>query len=120
MSDEPVVVHEYDDLVDAGVPPRDCDTLLSQLRVDRTAQGDDGFVGRVPDWLIEEKDISPVRRRTNVVVGRIDHETEKAWLVVYDGAEAWLPNSVATRFVPGRDADLSSPQQTLDALGGDA
>jgi hypothetical protein len=120
VASDRVVVHEYNDLVNEDTAPRDRDTILRELRVGQAGGHDGSIVLHVPEWLLEEKDLSPVDGRTNVVAGRINYETEKAWLVAYDGAEAWLSKSVATEFVPARDADLSSPQQTLDALGGDA
>jgi hypothetical protein len=92
MSDD-VVIKGYADLInDSKLRGDDPDVVGLELR---ELGGDtDHLVAWLPGWLVDEKDVELVGRSGNVVSGQVDYETEKAYLVVVDGDEIWLPKSV--------------------------
>jgi hypothetical protein len=110
MGDD-VVIKGYADLVsDAKLPGDDPDTVARELQAH--GSDDDYLVAWIPDWLVDEKDIETNGRSDNVVSGRVDYETEKAYLLV-DGDEVWLPKSVIRVYRVAGDVDLEIPQHGL-------
>jgi len=115
MSDNTVTVTDHTDISEAhdGMTVQDVEAALAAL--------ESGWevVAFVPDWLLEDKDCVPRDVNSNVVVGHVEHETERAWLVSdHEGRDGWLPKSVAVRFEAGSEAHLTSPQQRLGARWG--
>lgn len=105
------IVEGYADLIsDPKLPGDDPDIIARELQ-ERT--GEDQLVAWLPEWLAEEKDIGTVGRSDHVVSGRVDHETEKAYLLVDGRDEAWLPKSVIRVFRAAPGAEISIPQRGL-------
>ena len=112
MTDGPTVVKGYADLIsDAKLHGDDPDIVARELE-DLTGQ-DDYIVAWLPDWLVEEKDIEPIGRSEHVVSGPVDHETEKAYLLVTDSGEVWLPKSVIREYRVAGDVEFTIPQTGL-------
>ena len=64
----------------------------------------------------DQEDVELVGRSDNVVSARVDYETEKAYLVVVDGDEIWLPKSVIRVYRTTGDVDLEIPLTRLDSF----
>jgi len=112
MTGDEILVKGYADLIsDPKLKGDDPDDVARELQ--DVGGEEDHLVAWLPDWLTEEKGLEPVGRSENVVSGRIDHETEDAYLVKDGRDEAWLPKSVirVSRLVPG--AEISIPQRGL-------
>jgi hypothetical protein len=112
MTDGEIFVKGYADLVsDRKLHGDDPDDVAREL--EDVGGEEDYLVAWLPDWLAEEKGLQPVGRSENVVSGRIDHETEDAYLVKDGRDDAWLPKSVIRvyRLAPG--AEISIPQRGL-------
>ena len=110
-----VVIKGYADLIsDAKLRGDDPDIVARELQAN--GENDDYLVAWLPDWLVDEKDVEPLGRSDNVVSGRVDYETEKAYLVVVDGDEIWLPKSVIRVYRVAGDIDLEIPQNNLDSF----
>jgi len=114
MSDE-VVIKGYADLArDSKLRGDDPDAVGLELQ---DLGGDtDSLVAWLPDWLVDEKDVELVGRSDNVVSGQVAGETEKAFLVVVDGDEIWLPKSVIRVYRTAGDVDLEIPVTRLDSF----
>ena len=115
MSDD-VVIKGYADLIsDSKLRGDDPDVVGRELQ---ELGGDtaDHVVAWLPDWLVDEKDVELVGRSDNVVSGQVAGETEKAYLVVVDGDEIWLPKSVIRVFRTTGDVDLEIPLTRLDSF----
>jgi len=114
MSDD-VVIEGYADLInDSKLRGDDPDVVGLELR---ELGGDtDHLVAWLPGWLVDEKDVELVGRSDNVVSGQVDYETEKAYLVVVDGDEIWLPKSVIRVYRTAGDVDLEIPLTRLDSF----
>jgi hypothetical protein len=112
-SEDVTVVKGYADLIsDPKLEGDDPDIIARELQ--EHGAKDDYFVVWLPDWLAEEKPIEPIDRSENVVSGRVDHETAKAYLLVDGRAEVWLPKSVIRVFRLEADVDdLQIPQSGL-------
>ncbi len=111
MGDD-VVIKGYADLIsDPKLPGDDPDIVARELQ----AHGgdDDYLVAWLPDWLVDEKDVELLGRSDNLVSGRVDYETEKAYLLLADGDEVWLPKSVIRVYRVAGDVDLEIPQHGL-------
>jgi hypothetical protein len=111
-SDSPVVAKGYADLVsDPKLEGDDPDDVARELQ---DVGGEEEYlVAWLPDWLAEEKDLKPVGRSENVVSGRIDHETEDAYLVKSGRDDAWLPKSVIRVYWLAPGVEISIPQRGL-------
>ena len=111
-SDDVILVKGYADLAsDAKLRGDEPDVVARELQ---DVGGEEEYlIARIPDWLAEEKDLEPVGRSENVISGRIDHETEDAYLVKDGRDDAWLPKSVIRvyRLAPG--SEISIPQRGL-------
>ena len=122
VTSDDVDVKGYADLIsDSKLRGDDPDVVGRELQ---DLGGDtDYLVAWLPGWLVDEKDVELVGRSHNVVSGRVDYETEKAYLVVVDGDEIWLPKSVIRVYRTAGDVDLEIPLTTLDRFasngGGD-
>lgn len=111
MPSDVVEVASYADLVsDDGLELQAADAIARAL-----VQDDAGAVVWTEAWLAAEKDIAPVDGAGQVFQGSIEAETEKAWLLAVDGAEAWIPKSQARRFRATDGAEIAVPQSELDA-----
>ena len=113
-----IAVEGYADLVsDRKLAGRDADLVAQELTA--YADVEDGIVAWVPEWILDEKDIDTVGRSEHVVSGRVDAETDKAYLVVSGHADAWLPKSVIRvyRLTPGL-SEIHVPQRDLGAFAG--
>jgi len=112
MSDD-VVIKGYSDLIsDSNLRGDDPDVV--GLKLQELGGDTDHVVAWLPGWLVDEKDVEPVGRSDNVVSGQVDYETEKAYLVVVDGYEIWLPKSVIRVYRTAGDVDLEIPLTRLD------
>jgi len=109
-SDDPVVVKGYADLAsDRNLKGDEPDVVARELQ---DVGGEEEYlVAWIPDWLAEEKDLEPVGRSENVISGRIDHETEDAYLVKDGRDDAWLPKSVIRLYRLAPEAEISIPQR---------
>lgn len=103
-----VTVEEYGDINIEEATVSDQDTIARCLQ---TADQDD-LVAFVPGWLRDEKDVEAV------IHERIEHETDKAFLVDIGGRDVWLPKSVITRFVAATGASIAIPQRGLGEFAG--
>ena len=103
-----VTVEEYDDIDVEEATISDRDTIARCLQ---TADQDD-IVAFVPSWLRDEKDVDAV------IHERIEHETDKAYLVDIGGRDVWLPKSVITRFVAAPGVTIAIPQRGLGEFAG--
>jgi hypothetical protein len=112
MSDHVETVRGYADLASDGSLAGDDPDIVARELGDRGGDPE-RVVAWLPDWLATEKDLDTAGRSDNVVAGRVDHETDKALLVVTDGGEAWLPKSVIRVFETADGADLEVPQVAL-------
>ena len=111
MSDD-IVIKGYADLISDGkLSGDDPDVVARELQ----AHGgdDDYLVAWLPDWLVDEKDVELLGRSDSLVSGRVDYETEKAYLLLTDGDEVWLPKSVIRAYRVADDIDLEIPQHGL-------
>jgi len=69
------------------------------------------------EWLTDEKDLQGIdTRHPEIVAGVIQRETDDAVLVSDGSADDWVPKSCACVFELADDADLSTPQEGLDAF----
>jgi hypothetical protein len=122
VTSDDVDVKGYADLIsDSKLRGDDPDVVGRELQ---DLGGDtDYLVAWLPGWLVDEKDVELVGRSDNVVSGQVDYETEKAYLVVVDGDEIWLPKSVIRVYRTAGDVDLEIPLTRLDRFasngGGD-
>jgi len=103
-----VTVEEYDDIDVEEATISDQDAIARCLQ---TADQDD-LVAFVPSWLRDEKDVDAV------IHERIEHETDKAYLVDIGGRDIWLPKSVITRLVAAPGATIAIPQRGLGEFTG--
>ncbi|WP_135828546.1 hypothetical protein [Halorussus halobius] len=114
-----VTVDSYSDLVsDSDLDLVDADTLASVLPA-----SDDQLAFWLPTWLAEEKPLTPVGQSDHVFVAEAvsERETEKAHYVRQGNAGVWIPKSVARIYHTRPDADIVSPQSSLDSpTGGSA
>jgi len=114
MSDD-VVIKGYADLIsDSKLRGDDPDAV--GLKLQELGGDTDYLVAWLPDWLVDEKDVELVGRSDNVVSGQVDYETEKAYLVVVDGDEIWLPKSAIRVYRTAGDVDLEIPLTRLDSF----
>lgn len=112
MMSEHVIIKGYADLVsERKLHGDDPDVVARELQ--DIGSGGKYLVAWLPDWLAEEKELEPVGRSENVVSGRIDHETEDAYLVKDGRDEAWLPKSVIRVYRLAQGAEISIPQRGL-------
>jgi hypothetical protein len=79
----------------------------------------------IPEWLRSEKDIVTVESADHLAVGRIEDYSEKAWRFEqrHDdiSTDEFLPKSATVVFERMRGVEaIETPQQGLDAFGGDA
>lgn len=108
-------VASYDDLVDADLSDRGKDRVLQAVR-------EHPYVAHLEAWLAEEKPLEPLEGASTLfAVESIDAETAKAWRVVQpDGPAEWIPKSCASVYEAADDGvDTASPQQRLEAWGGE-
>lgn len=103
-----ITVEEYDDIDVEEATISDQDAIARCLQ---TADQDD-LVAFVRDWVREEEDIGAV------IHERIEHETDKAYLVDIGGRDIWLAKSVITRFVAAPGATIAIPQRGLGEFAG--
>ena len=115
VTSDDVDVKGYADLIsDSKLRGDDPDVVGRELQ---DLGGDtDYLVAWLPGWLVDEKDVELVGRSDNVVSGQVDYETEKAFLVVVDGDEIWLPKSVIRVYRTAGDVDLEIPLTRLDSF----
>ena len=112
MTGDEILVKGYADLIsDSKLKGDDSDDVARELQ--DIGGKDDYLVAWLPDWLADEKDLEPGGRSENVVSGRIEHETEDAYLVQDGRNEAWLPKSVIRVYQAAPDAEISIPQRGL-------
>ncbi|WP_147302027.1 hypothetical protein [Haloferax sp. Atlit-4N] len=112
MSEDPILIKGYADLIsDRKLSGDDPDTVARELQAN--GGDDDYLVAWLPDWLVDEKDVELLGRSDNLVSGRVDHETEKAYLLLADGDEVWLPKSVIRVYRVSGGGDLEIPQHGL-------
>lgn len=104
------VVDGYADLIsNPKLRGDDPDVIARELQdVD-----EDYLVARLPDWIVDEKDVDTAPGSDNVATGRVEHETNKAYLVAIGRNEVWLPKSVIRVFEAADGADLTVPQTGL-------
>lgn len=104
-----ILVKGYADLIsDPKLEDNDPDIIARELQ--EHGGNDEYMVVWLPDWIVDEKDIEPIGRSEHVASGRVDHETEKAYLLVDGRNEAWLPKSVIHVFRAPPDVEISIPQ----------
>jgi len=103
-----ITVEEYDDIDIEEATISDQDAIARCLQT--AGQGE--LVAFVPSWVREEEDIGAV------INERIEHETDKAYLVDIGGRDVWLAKSVITRFVAASDVSISIPQRGLGEFTG--
>lgn len=103
-----ITVEEYGDINVEEATISDRDAIARCLQ---TADQED-LVAYVPGWLRDEEDIGAV------IHERIEHETDDAYLVEYDGRDVWLAKSVITRFIAAQGASISIPQRGLGEFAG--
>lgn len=89
----------------------DPDIIARELQ--QHGHADDWLIAWVESWLVDEKDVEPVGRSDHIVSGRLDYETEKAYLLVDGRDEIWLPKSVIRVFRAQDGADFEIPQQGI-------
>lgn len=112
-----IVVKGYADLeADPKLTGIDADEISRELA--ELDGGREYLVAWAPDWILDEKPIEPVGKSRHVVSGKIEAETEKAYLIASGRDEAWLPKSVIRRFKASRDARLESPQVGISDFAG--
>lgn len=107
-----VTIESYSDLIG--------DEYLNVSRADAIARELEAgwdIVAYAPDWLVGQKEFPASEFDEEVIVGMVDHETEKAYLLVRDGDEEWFPKSVIQVYEAAPDADIVSPQGGLDEFG---
>ena len=110
MTGDEILVKGYADLIsDPKLKGDDPDDVARELQ--DIGGEEDYLVAWLPDWLAEEKDLEPIGRSENVVSGRLEHETEDAYLVQDGRDEAWLPKSVIRVYRLVAGAEISIPQQ---------
>ena len=79
-SDDAIMVKGYADLAsDAKLRGDEPDIVARELQ--EYAGDDDRIVAVLDEWLVDEKDLEGVDRHERVVSGRIEVETDKAYLV---------------------------------------
>jgi len=107
-----VAIHEDIYRAHEDIGGRDVQAVVAAL------DSDHEVVAWVPDWLLDDKAIEPQTRKANVVVGALEHETDRAWLVSdSNGQDAWLPKSVAVRFERADGGEeIATPQTRLDEV----
>jgi hypothetical protein len=108
------IISSYGDLAaNPDLGGRDVDAVATLL-LDH-GHKDDWLIAWVPKWILEDadKDVDVANSARQVVHGRIDHETEKAYLLAQGRDDAWLPKSVIARFERAEDADIRIPQRGL-------
>lgn len=109
----PEVVAGYADLLQADdLRPRDADIVAREL--EEHIDSGEWLVAWAPDWILEEKALVSAKPSRHVISPRIDHETEKAYLLKQGRDEAWVPKSVITVFDIAPGAEISVPQSDLD------
>lgn len=116
---ETIVVEGYPDLAaDRKLSLREADAVSIALRT--IPAREEYLVAWVEDWVLADKDLDPVESGTQVVSGRIEAETDKAYLLADGRDQAWLPKSVMRVYRAAPDADLAIPQrQVSDFAGGE-
>jgi len=107
-----VAIHEDIYRAHEDIGGRDVQAVVDAL------DSDHEVVAWVPEWLLEDKAVEPQSRQTNVVVGTLETETDKAWCVSDgEGREAWLPKSVAVQFERADGGEeIDTPQTRLDEV----
>ena len=76
----------------------------------------DWMVCWIQDWVFDEKPIEPVDGSQQLISGRIEAETDKAYLIAVGRDEVWLPKSVLRRYVTDAE-EISVPQHGLTDFG---
>jgi len=104
-----VLAETYADLEATDLSSSEADAVAGALRDSHET------VVAVEPWLADEKDLLGYGRHDRLFAGRVEGESEKAWLLEQPGTDtqAWLPKSVTTLFEAIDNADLRTPQQTL-------
>lgn len=115
-------IASYGDLAtSADLSSRDVD-VVAELLLEHGAK-DDWLIAWAPKWILEEKQdehgIEPARNSRQILHGRVEHETEKAWLVAIGREEVWLPKSVVAVYELAPDADIRIPQRGLGEFEGE-
>ena len=111
-----IFVDGYADLAsDRSLHENDPDVVARELS--EHGHKDDWLIGWSQEWVFDEKPIEAVDGSQQVVSGRIDVETEKAYLVAVGRDEAWLPKSVVRRYVVEDAREISVPQQGITDYG---
>lgn len=117
-SDDMILVKGYADLAsDVKLQGDEPDVVARKLQ---EYAGDDGrLVAVLDEWLVDEKDLEGVDRHDRVVSGRIEAETDKAYLVAQGRTDDWLPKSCIRVYDAVDGADLAVPQHGLDSFAAD-
>jgi len=114
---EHVIIKGYADLVsERKLQGDDPDVVARELQ---EIGGDEYLVAWLPQWILDEKGLDPVGRSENIVSGRIDHETEDAYLVKSGRDDAWLLKSVIRVYRPAPGVEISIPQRGLTDYAGE-
>ena len=118
--DDVKTVTSYGDLAaDGSIDVRDVDAIAELLG--EHGHKDDWLIAWVPAWILEEKDLDPAPASKQVVHGRIEHETAKAYCVAAGRDDIWIPKSVIRVYERGTDAEIKIPRRGLsDFEGGEA
>ena len=117
-SDDVILVKGYADLAsDAKLRGDEPDVVARELQ--EYAGEDDRIVAVLDEWLVDEKDLEGVDRHERVVSGRIEVETDKAYLVAQGRTDDWLPKSCIRVYDAVDGADLTVPQHGLDSFAAD-
>ena len=117
-SDDVILVKGYADLAsDAKLRGDEPDVVARELQ--ECAGEDDRIVAVLDEWLVDEKELEGVDRYDRVVSGRIEAETDKAYLVAQGRTDDWLPKSCIHVYDAVDGADLAVPQHGLDSFAAD-
>jgi len=105
-------VKGYADLAsEAKLHDRDPDVVARELQ--EHGHKDDWLICWVPEWIFDEKDVEPVDDSQQILSGRIEAETDKAFLLAMGREDAWVPKSVIRVYEAEAPSEITVPQHGI-------
>jgi hypothetical protein len=105
-----ISVETFDEIRAHDLGPRELGGVVRSLNAGAAS------VLVVEDWLVGDTAIESIDGERRIFAGRVERETEKAWLFATGQVENWIPKSQCLLFETETDDEIETPQQTLPAF----